>query len=118
MPTPSQYCGRHLLFGKSTWGRIIQGRLSEAEPLYLRALAIREEQLGSDHPATARSLNNLATLYKDQNKYTEAEPLYLRALAISEHCFGPSHPQTLAIQKNYASLLQAMEARERDDVAE
>ncbi len=35
----------------------------EAEPLYERALAIREEVLGARHPDTALSLNNLATLY-------------------------------------------------------
>jgi len=40
-----------------------RARYSEAEPLYQRALAIREQQLGADHPDTARSLNNLALLY-------------------------------------------------------
>ena len=45
-----------------------QGRYGEAEPLYLRALQIREQQLGADHPNTAASLNNLAALYESQGR--------------------------------------------------
>jgi hypothetical protein len=40
--------------------------------------------LGSDHPSTAMSFNNLALLYKSHDKYDLAEPLYLPALAITE----------------------------------
>jgi Tetratricopeptide repeat len=36
-----------------------QGRYGEAEPLYLRSLAIREKALGPDHPDVATVLNNL-----------------------------------------------------------
>ena len=59
-----------------------QGRYKEAEPLYLQALEIRKKQLGTDHPKTANSLNNLAKLYKTQGRYQEAEPLYLQAIEI------------------------------------
>ncbi|NJO14404.1 MAG: DUF4062 domain-containing protein, partial [Thioploca sp.] len=38
------------------------GNFSAAEPLYRRALAILEQELGANHPATASSLNNLAIL--------------------------------------------------------
>ena len=38
-----------------------QGRYADAEPLYKRALAIREKALGPDHPDVATSLNNLAS---------------------------------------------------------
>jgi tetratricopeptide (TPR) repeat protein/transcriptional regulator with XRE-family HTH domain len=62
-----------------------------AEPLYLQALHIREQQLGPDHPDTAQSLNNLALLYYKQGRYTQAEPLYLRALRIREQQLGPDH---------------------------
>src|SRR5262249_46268435 len=43
-----------------------QGRLSETEPLYKRALAVTEHALGSDHPSVAFVLNNLGLLYKSQ----------------------------------------------------
>ena len=41
-----------------------------AEPLYKRALAIREKILGPAHPHVAASLNNLAALYGLQGRYT------------------------------------------------
>jgi tetratricopeptide (TPR) repeat protein len=76
--------------------------------LYQRALAIREQQLGPQHPNTATSLNNLAALYKNQGKDKQAEPLYQRALAIDEHALGPQHPDTQTIRANYARLLRTM----------
>ena len=41
-----------------------QGKYTDAEPLYKRALAIREKALGPDHPDVATALNNLALLYQ------------------------------------------------------
>ena len=43
-----------------------QGKYGDAEPLYKRALTIREEVLGPRHPDVASSLNNLASLLKSQ----------------------------------------------------
>jgi tetratricopeptide (TPR) repeat protein len=60
-----------------------------AEPLYQRALAIRERVPGPNHPDTAQSLNNLANLYYDQGKYGQAEPLFQRAQVIRERCQKP-----------------------------
>ena len=57
-----------------------QGQYAQAEPLYKRALAIREKALGPDHPDVAQSLNNLADLYSAQGRHADAEPLYKRAL--------------------------------------
>ncbi len=82
------------------------GRYAEAEPLYNRALAIREKALGPDHPRVATSLNNLALLYHAQGKYAEAEPLYKRALAIQEKALGPEHPDVATSLENYAALLR------------
>ncbi len=75
-----------------------------AEPLYVRALAIHEQQLGVTHPDTAQSLNNLAVLYYTQGKYTEAEPLLKRALAIKEQQLGATHPDTAQSFNNLAAL--------------
>jgi hypothetical protein len=41
-----------------------QGQYTAAMPLAERALAIREKVLGKEHPDVARSLNNLAELYR------------------------------------------------------
>ena len=43
-----------------------QGKYDDAEPLYKRALTIREETLGPRHPYVASSLNNLASLLQSQ----------------------------------------------------
>ena len=83
-----------------------QGRYSEAEPLYLRSLQIKEQQLGADHPSTATSLNNLAGLYYSQGRYSEAEPLYSQALQILEKILGKDHPKTIATRDNYAQCLK------------
>jgi tetratricopeptide (TPR) repeat protein len=85
-----------------------RARYSEAEPLYRRALAIREKALGPDHPNTAESLNNLAGLYRSQGRYAEAEPLYRRALAICEQALGPDHPNVGVVRGNLAALLDEM----------
>ncbi len=81
-----------------------QGRFGQAEPLFLRALAIQEQQLGADHPAVATTLNNLALLYKSQGRYGQAEPLYLRALAIGEQQLGADHPEVATTLNNLANL--------------
>ena len=75
-----------------------------AGPLYQRALAINEQQLGSEHPNTANSLNNLASLYRHQGRYIDAEPLYRRALAINEQQLEPEHPDTAATIDNLVFL--------------
>ena len=69
-----------------------QGRYAEAEPLFKRALVIREEALGLEHPDVAWSLNGLAKLYGNQGRYAEAELLFHRALAIREKALDRSIP--------------------------
>ncbi len=114
------------------------GQYAAAEPLYLRAVAVKEQALGKEHPEVAEVLNDLAVLYRREGKYVEAEPLYLRALALKEQYFGKEHPsvaQTLndlgLLYKNQGRLaeteslyLRSLEIREKDigkkhlDVAE
>ena len=83
-----------------------QGRYAEAEPLYLRALAIEEEVLGPEHPHVATNLDNLAVLYLTQGKYAEAEPLHQRALTIRETVLGPEHPDVANSLNNLAALYE------------
>jgi tetratricopeptide (TPR) repeat protein len=54
----------------------------EAEPLYQRALAIREEALGHEHLDVAISLENYAVVLRNMCRSDEAEPLGARARAI------------------------------------
>ena len=59
-----------------------QGRYAEAEPLYQRALAIREKTLGPEHPNVATCLENYAFLLREMGRSEEAVPLESRARAI------------------------------------
>lgn len=51
---------------QSTCCLVLQGRYSEAEPLYRRSLDIRERSLGPEHPDVAQSLNDQAELLRAQ----------------------------------------------------
>jgi CHAT domain-containing protein len=55
------------------------GDYAKAEPLFQRALFIREKILGPEHPNTATSLNHFAWLELDMTKIAEARTLALRA---------------------------------------
>ncbi len=54
------------------------------------------------------TLNNLAGLYRGQERYEEAEPFYQRALAIFEKVLGPDHPRIARTLEDYAGILQSM----------
>ena len=46
--------------------------------MYKQALAIFEKALGSEHPDTVLTLNDLTDLYREQGRYDEAELLQIR----------------------------------------
>ncbi|HIK04934.1 MAG TPA: tetratricopeptide repeat-containing protein [Trichormus sp. M33_DOE_039] len=81
-----------------------QGKYSEAEPLYIQALALWRKLLGEEHPSVATSLNNLAALYRFQGKYNLAEPLYIQALALRRKLLGEEHPSVATSLNNLAEL--------------
>lgn len=82
-------------------------RLAEAEPLFRRALAIDETDLGPAHPEVAHDLDNLASLLRQMGRYGEAEPLLRRALSIDEASLGKDHPTVAIRLNNLATLLSA-----------
>jgi len=82
-----------------------QGDLQGARSYMERALAVREAQLGADHPTTANSLNNLAAVHRALGDLDGARALYQRALAILEARQGPDHPGTARSLNNLASVL-------------
>ena len=81
-----------------------QGKLEDAEAMYVRALAGREKALGPEHISTLDTVNNLGNLYADQGKLREAEHLYLRALAGFEKALGLEDTSTLNIVNNLGVL--------------
>ncbi len=100
IPTPEI---SHVLY-KAGFYLLERGQYSDAEPLLVRALSIREQLLGVEHPHTASSLNSLALLYKEQGKYEDAELLYQRALLIYQQYLGAEHTTTATGLNNLAAL--------------
>ncbi len=90
-----------------------QTQYSDAEPLYIDALAMRKRLLGEEHPDVALSLNNLAALYKNQGRYSDAEPLYIDALAMKKRLLGEEHP-SVALSLNNLALLYDNQGRYSD----
>ncbi|MFY9655733.1 MAG: tetratricopeptide repeat protein, partial [Methylocystis sp.] len=81
-----------------------QGRYTEAETDYKRAVAIWEKSLGAESPTFATGLVNLASIYDLQGLYAEGRPLLERALAIKEKRLGSEHPDVMLIVNNLALL--------------
>lgn len=73
-----------------------QQRYTEAEHLAQKALTLREQILGSEHPLTALSMYNLGMVYLKLHQLDKSEPLLLHSLTIREKFFGPEHKDTMA----------------------
>ncbi|KAK9197029.1 hypothetical protein WN943_005163 [Citrus x changshan-huyou] len=67
----------------------LQGKLAEAEKLFLSALQEAKEGFGERDPHVASACNNLAELYRVKKAFDKAEPLYLEAIKILQESFGP-----------------------------
>jgi TonB family protein len=59
-----------------------QGSDVDAEPLYLRAIAIDVKALGTEHPDLAAHLENYAVLLRKMNRHREAENIEVLAKGI------------------------------------
>ena len=81
-----------------------QGRLGEAEDMFIRALAGYEKDLGPEHTSTLNTVVALGILYDEQGKLSNAENMYMRALAGYEKAVGPDNPSTLDTINNLGLL--------------
>ena len=62
----------------------LTGRLRDSEVWYSRAIDVREQRLGPDHPLTANVLSAMACVRLDLGQPGEAERLMHRAISIRE----------------------------------
>ena len=106
LPKGAEERASDLLDGLASFRHHALAAYAQARPLHERALAMRENVLGPEHPDTATSLNNLAYLLKDQGDLAGARPPYERALAIKEKVLGPEHADTAIGLNNLGVLLQ------------
>ena len=79
-------------------------RFSEATSLFQRALHIRQQALGPDHPLVAEVLYEMAYLNFSQGLYQQAEALFQRALHIREQAMGSEHPLVAEVLNRLAIL--------------
>ena len=70
-------------------GTVLQetNRFVAAEPLHKRALALKKQAFGPNHPNMAPTLNNLASVLRHTNRQSNAEPLYREVLRIGKRPF-------------------------------
>ena len=92
------------LYNIAGYGLRYGGAYAEALVWYRKALGIRERVLGAEHPDTATSYNNIATVYHGQGKYEEALVWYRKALGIRERVLGEEHPDTATSYNNIAMV--------------
>jgi Tetratricopeptide repeat/WD domain, G-beta repeat len=68
------------------------------EKMRQQKLELLQKVLGSGHPVTLTSMNNLAEMLRHKGKYEAAEEMHRPVL-------GPEHPDTLASMNNLAVVL-------------
>jgi len=66
-----------------------------AWPHFEKAVALRRENLGADHPETLGTIEGLAGIYGMVGRSRDAITLLEAALTKYEHLFGSDHPTTL-----------------------
>ncbi|MFQ5668863.1 MAG: protein kinase, partial [Candidatus Binatia bacterium] len=74
------------------------GLNEKAERHALRAVKLREQELGMDHPETLNSMDNLAIVYAVQGRYAEAEPLFVKVLETRKRVLGDDNPCTASVE--------------------
>jgi tetratricopeptide (TPR) repeat protein len=70
------------------WVHSRSGSFAQADPLLRRALSLRTQLLGAEHPETAQTLSELAFLRLRQGRIDEAEELNRRVLGLRERALG------------------------------
>ncbi len=86
----------------------MQGDYTLALEWYQKDLRISERVLGKDHPSTATTYNNIASVYKAQGDYARALEWYQKALRIRERVLGKDHPDTATTYNNIAGVYDDM----------
>ncbi|HYK85735.1 MAG TPA: tetratricopeptide repeat protein [Ktedonobacteraceae bacterium] len=89
------------------------GFYPQSQSLHQQALAIREQVLEPDHPATAESLNILGMLSRIEGDDGQAEQYHRQALAIREKILGPKHLATAFSLNNLGVLYRIQEKYEQ-----
>ena len=83
------------------------GLYYDAEAVYLRQIAIAEELYGKEHEKTAKSYNNISSVYWRQSNIEKALEYDFKALAIQEKIFGTEHSDTARTYNDLGTVYKA-----------
>ena len=75
------------------WSRMERGDLPGAEPLFRKALEMRQKLFGEEHTLVADAMSCLAVLLQRKGEHAEAAVLALRSLEIERKLLAPDHPR-------------------------
>ncbi len=85
------------------------GLLQKAMSVQVRALEIRQRELGEDHPDTLASTHDKAALLRKLGRYDEAEEWLTEAIEGRRRILGDEHEETLSSINSRGVLLQRQE---------
>jgi len=80
------------------------GLYPEAQRQLEKALSLRRQLLGEEHPDTLASMGDLAILYRDQSKRAQAELLLAKVLNVQRRVLGADRPETLETAHELAQV--------------
>jgi tetratricopeptide (TPR) repeat protein len=81
------------------------GDSRQAESMFRRALALRRNLFGEEHPAVAAALSHLSPPLWDQRKLAEAQANERRALELRQQSLGPNSPEAAESLYNLGHIL-------------
>ncbi|MFZ5442958.1 MAG: protein kinase domain-containing protein [Myxococcota bacterium] len=87
----------HLAFAGARW--------ADAEQSYRRALELRRQQLGAEHPETAMALADVAAALNGVERFEDSLRTAREALALLERSLGAEHPVTVQVHNTIAACL-------------
>jgi tetratricopeptide (TPR) repeat protein len=90
-----------------------EGRYDESAVHLYRALILREQVLGREHPEVAASLNSLGEVARLRGQNDDAARLYLQAYSIYEQALGPDYPR-LAYPLSNLGLVHRRQGRHQE----
>ncbi len=86
----------------------LEGRLADAEAIYLESIAVLRHGSDAVVPELANGLNNLCSLYLKMERWTEARNACAEATALRLQSLGPDHPNTAGSRLGEAVALNRL----------
>jgi tetratricopeptide (TPR) repeat protein len=83
----------------------VQGRSIEEEATLKQLIVAQRQLYGGPHPDLARSLNALASVLKNEQKFSESEAVRREALAMQQNLLGGENAEVAQTLENLGDLL-------------